>query len=196
MTPEEIVALEKDLNAYNPDPPKKKAAGPPRKLIKEYTTQDLQPLLTQAGKRNFNNGKKVFEEAQCAACHRYGDSGGAIGPDLTAIASRFKRQDILESMTEPSKTVSEQYMNTAIKTAEGKVVIGRIVEENAKQLVVRPNPLEDATVTIPIADVKHRELSKISPMPTGLLNTFTPEEILDLIAFLESRGDPGHANYK
>ena len=162
-----------------------------RKLVKAWTTADLQPLLDQVGKgRNFARGKEIFTEAQCIACHRYGDQGGAIGPDLTAVAARFKRQDILESITEPSKVVSEQYMNTAIETDDGRVFVGRIVKKPPTKSSLRPNPLEPATVTVENRQIESRKLSKISPMPEGLLNTFNKDEILDLLAFLESLSDP------
>ena len=198
MSPDEIAALSDVLAAYNGNQSyKPRASGPPRKAVKAWTTADLQPLLDQVGKgRNFARGKQVYVEAQCIACHRYGDQGGAIGPDLTAVAARFKRQDILESITEPSKVVSEQYMNTAIETADGRVFIGRIVNESADKVVLRPNPLETATVTIAKSQIESRKLSKISPMPEGLLNTFTKDEILDLLAFLESLGDPTHPNFR
>ena len=143
MSPDDIIALGDVLAAYKvaqPAPPK--ASGPPRKVVKAWTTADLQPLLDQVGKqRNFGRGKEVFTAAQCIACHRYGDQGGAIGPDLTAVATRYKRQDILEALTEPSKVLSEQYMNTAFETADGRVVIGRITEETSDKVVVRPDPL-------------------------------------------------------
>ena len=172
-------------------------SGPPRKVVKAWTTADLQPLLNQVGKgRNFARGKQIYNEAQCIACHRYGDQGGAIGPDLTAVATRFKRQDILESITEPSKVVSEQYMNTAIQTDDGRVLIGRIVNETADKVVLRPNPLETATVTIAKSQIESRKLSKISPMPEGLLNTYTKDEILDLLAYLESLDDPTHPDFR
>ena len=118
-----------------------------------------------------------------------------IGPDLTAVATRFKRQDILESSTEPSKVLSEQYMNTAIETTGGKVVIGRIVDETSEKVVLRPNPLQTDTVTVAKSEIESRSLSKTSPMPAGLLNTFTKEEILDLLAYLESLGDASHPNF-
>ena len=197
MTPEELAALGGVLAAYKSDPPAKAKPGPPRKFVNEWKTSDLQPLLERVGSgRNFNRGKAVFEDAQCSACHRYGDRGGSIGPDLTAVSARFKRLDILESITEPSKVVSEQFMNTALKTADGKIIVGRIVQEEADSVVVAPNPLEPATVTVKKSEIKTRELSKISPMPEGLLNTFTKEEILDLLAFLESQGDPARMNFK
>jgi putative heme-binding domain-containing protein len=153
--------------------------------------------LNQVGSgRNFARGKQIYATAQCIACHRYGDQGGAIGPDLTAVAARFKRQDILESITEPSKVVSEQYMNTAIETDAGRVIVGRIVNETADKVVIRPNPLETATITVEKSRIESRKLSKISPMPEGLLNTFSKDEILDLLAFLESLGDPQHPDFK
>ena len=199
MSPEEILALNDLLSKYTASQPGKPLLpkGPPRKLVQEWTTDDLQPLLTQVSKgRNFSRGRDLYVEAQCAACHRYGDRGGMIGPDLTAVATRFKRQDILESSTEPSKVLSEQYMNAAIETADGKVLIGRIVEETPETIVLRKNPLEPETVTIKKSEIESRSLSKVSPMPAGLLNTLTKEEILDLLAYLESLGDSAHPNFR
>jgi len=197
MTPDEIIALGDVLTAYSALQTQKPA--PPlasRKLVSEWTTADLQPYLEQVGRgRSFARGKDVFYQAQCSACHRYGDQGGAIGPDLTAVATRFKRQDLLESATEPSKVLSEQYMNTAIETTGGRVIVGRITEETADKVVIRPNPLEPETVTVNTSEIESRQFSKVSPMPVGLLNTFTKEEILDLLAYLESLGDPTHPNF-
>ena len=199
MTPEEIIALADVLTEYDKLHPAKQAyvPGPPRELVKEWVTADLQPLLGKVGGgRDFARGKKVFNDAQCIACHRYGDQGGAVGPDLTAVSTRYKRQDILESSTETSKVLSEQYMNTAIETTAGKVVVGRITEETDDHVILRPNPLQPETVTVKKSEIESRQLSKTSPMPTGLLNTFTEDEILDLLAYMESFGDPKHPNFK
>ena len=197
MTPDEITALGDVLAAYSAGQSRKPA--PPlanRKLVKEWSTADLQSLLPQVSQgRNFNRGREVFYEAQCSACHRYGDQGGAIGPDLTAVSTRFKRQDLLESMTEPSKALSEQYMNMAIETDDGRVVIGRVVEESPEKVVIRPNPLEEKTITIAKGSIEKRSPSKVSPMPVGLLNTFNTSDILDLLAYMESLGDPKHPNF-
>lgn len=197
MSPEEILALSDVLAAYTasqthkPAPPLKS-----RKFVKEWTTADLQPALSEVGKgRNFGRGKDLFYQAQCSACHRYGDQGGAIGPDLTAVATRFKRQDILEACTEPSKVLSEQYMNTAIVTDDGRVIIGRVANETDEQIVLRPQPLEPESITINKSEIESRKQSKISPMPNGILNTFSKEEILDLLAYLESLGNSGHPNF-
>ena len=200
MLPEEILAMNDILTAYSamhnnqPLLPKNAAS---RKLVQEWTTADLQPVLPEVTRgRSFAKGKELFIEAQCAACHRYGDLGGMVGPDLTAVSTRFKRQDILESSTEPSKVLSEQYMNTAIETKGGQVVVGRIAEETPEKIVIRPKPLEPETVTVLKSEIESRSLSKTSPMPAGLLNMFTKDEILDLLAYLESLGDPNHPNFR
>ena len=145
--------------------------------------------------RNFDRGRDVYYEAQCSACHRYGDQEGPIGPDLTAVATRFKRQDLLESMTEPSKVLSDQYMNTVIETKDGQVIIGRVVEETPEKIVLRPNPLEMETKTLRKADIESRAPSKVSPMPVGLINTFSKDDILDLLAYMESLGDRKHPSF-
>jgi len=78
----------------------------------------------------------------------------------------------------------------------GQVIVGRITEETEEQITLRPNPLQPETVTVLKSEVESRQLSKVSPMPAGLLNSFTEDEILDLLAYLESFGDPRHPNFK
>jgi putative heme-binding domain-containing protein len=158
---------------------------------------DLLPDMDSVGKaRNFDRGKQAFEEAQCLACHRFANEGGGTGPDLTAVASRFQRRDMLESILEPSKVISEQYANTTIRRNDGDVIEGRILQETDDKLVVGTNPLKpDDKIEIMKSDVKSRALSKISPMPEGLVNTFSKDEILDLIAYMESGGKKEHPDF-
>ena len=193
MSPAELAALG-DVTKVAPVV---KAPTEPRKLVREWTTADLQPVLAQAGKgRDFAKGKASFEAAQCILCHRYGDEGGAAGPDLTNVATRFKRQDLLESIAEPSKVVSEQFMMTVFTLKDGSVTAGRISQENNDKIVVMTNPFDTTTtVTLEKTDLKSRELSKTSLMPPGLLNTLNEAEIADLLAYLESMGDPKHPNF-
>jgi len=163
---------------------------------KMLATADLTPILTQiAHGRNFERGKTIFEEAQCLACHRFGNQGGAIGPDLTTAATKYRRSEILESITEPSKVLSEQYVDTIVKTKDGQVITGRILEDTAEKVVVRVNPLNPEKITIQKIDIKSMIASKISPMPVGLINNFTKEEILDLLAYIESQGNKDHPDF-
>ena len=98
-------------------------------------------LERPTGRRNFEKGKAAFASAQCLACHKFGNEGGGVGPDLTAVASRFSRRDILESTLEPSRVVSEQFQNVTITKKDGDDVTGRVVDENAERLTLVVNPL-------------------------------------------------------
>lgn len=159
------------------------------KFVKDWKMEDLEPSLDQVSKgRSFASGKEAFAAAQCAQCHRFDNKGGAVGPELTAISSRFGHRDILESIIVPSKVISEQYQNMVITKKDGDDVTGRIVDENDKRIVVVVNPLTQTKVEVAKADIEKRTPSKISPMPTGLVNNLTKDEILDLIAYLESGG--------
>ena len=112
-----------------------------------------------------------------------------MGPDLTAVSARFTRRDVLESILEPSKVLSEQYENTTVSLKSGEEHTGRLVSETADQVVLVPDPLQpDNRVTLKKSDIAARSASRISPMPEGLVNGLSRDEILDLLAFIESSG--------
>ena len=197
LTPEEKTSLTDVLAAFVPPGKTPKAPTKARAFVKEWKMADLEPALDEVGHgRDFEKGRAVFNDAQCIACHRFGNDGGSVGPDLTAVASRFGRRDILESIIEPSKVVSEQYMNTAIRMKSGDVQVGRVVEENDADLIMQPNPLAPERVTLKKADVQVRSLSKISPMPQGLVDTMSRDEVLDLLAYLEAGGRKEHQDFR
>ena len=164
-----------------------------RPFVKEWKMDDLEPQLAKASSgRNFEKGKAAFADAQCAKCHRFVDYGGAVGPDLTAVASRFDRRAILESIVEPSKVVSEQYQNVEVATLDGKSVVGRLIDETPTTIAVQPDPLDAKRVVIEKSNIDTRKASKLSPMAAHLVDVLTAEDILDLIAYMESGGRKNH----
>jgi len=166
------------------------------KFVRDWKLADLLPDLDRAVRgRNFDNGREAFAAAQCLACHRFGNEGGAAGPDITAVASRFSPKDVLESIVEPSKVVSDQYQNITVSTKDGQDVTGRLVEETAAKLVLVPNQLTGDKVEVNKTDVQTRAPSKLSPMPEGLINILNKEEILDLLAYIASGGRKEHAAF-
>ena len=171
--------------------------GPPRDFVKKWKMDDLVgPLGTKMTGRDFDRGRKLFGEAKCFACHRFATEGGAMGPDLTAAAGRFSARDLLESILDPSKEISDQYAAVVI-TTEDRTYVGRIVNLHGDNLVVMTDMLDPNKLT----NVSHRKVqsikpSKVSPMPEGLLDTFKEDEILDLMAYLLSRGDRKHKMFK
>ncbi|WP_040549828.1 c-type cytochrome [Pedosphaera parvula] len=159
------------------------------KFVQDWKMEDLLADLDKASKgRSFAKGREAFTAAQCIQCHRFNNEGGAVGPELTAVSSRFARKDVLESILLPSKVVSEQYQNTTVTKKDGDDVTGRIIEENDTKIVVVTNPLTQTKVEVLKADIQKRDASKLSPMPEGLVNILTRDEILDLLAYIESGG--------
>lgn len=128
-------------------------------------------------------GRASYEKGTCSACHRFGEIGTAAGPDLTDVARRFKRADLLEAILHPSKTVSDQWAAVRIVTTDDQVMVGTIATESATSLTVVP--MAAAPVTIPKGQIASRTAATVSPMPEGLLNAMTLREIADLFAFLE-----------
>ncbi len=165
-----------------------------RKFVKAWTMDEVTPQLDKVVKgRNFERGRDAFIGGQCIKCHRMGDIGGGAGPDLTAVSSRFSRRDILESILEPSKVISEQYQNISVTTMAGKTFIGRLVDETPAKIVLQPDPLSGERIEIAVKDIDARSVSKVSPMPANLADVLTADEILDLIAYLEASGQRQHA---
>jgi putative heme-binding domain-containing protein len=169
----------------------------PRQTVKQYKIEDLLEKVSKVETgRNFERGRDAYIAGQCIKCHRMGDEGGAVGPDLTAISSRFNRKDILESIIEPSKVLSDQYQNETFTTLSGKTIIGRVVDQTPKKIVVQTDPLSANRVEIPMDDLEKRAPSQVSPMPANLIDVLTEEEILDLFAYMESGGNKNHRLFR
>lgn len=165
--------------------------APPRPFVKKYTVAELAPLLaTQLNNRDFDRGRRLFGAANCFACHRFAGEGGAIGPDLTGLAGRFSQRDILESTVEPSKVISDQFAAVRILTTDGEVVVGRVVNLANDSMKINTNMMDpNAQTSVDRKQIERMQPSKVSMMPAGLLDTFSEDEILDLMAYLLSRGD-------
>lgn len=171
--------------------------SPNRKFVRAWKMNDLLPDLEQvAAGRSFARGQQALIDAQCLACHHFGNEGGSIGPDLTGVAGRFGRRELLESLLEPSKVIGFQYENTVITKEGGDDVVGKLVDEDETKVVLVINPLTQDRTEVLKKDLARRSLSTVSTMPEGLVNILTREEILDLLALLESGGRREHESFR
>jgi putative heme-binding domain-containing protein len=171
----------------------------PREMVKHWGMSDLEGLLGAGleGNRDFKNGRNLFGAAACFSCHRFGGEGGAMGPDLTGVAGRFSPKDLLESIIEPSKEISDQYNATVITMKNGDVVMGRIINLSGDDVMVNVNMLDpNAISTVKRPDMVAMEPSKVSMMPSALLDTLKESDILDLLAYLLSGGNPENDLFK
>ena len=168
------------------------ASIPPRAFVKAWTLDEVVPVVDERlhSRRDFDKGRALFGAASCSACHRYNDVGGAVGPDLSAVAGRFSARDLLESIVLPSKVISDQYGAVVIETSDGKVVTGRIMNLHGDNLTINTNMLDpSAQVNVDVRKIEENRPSTVSMMPEGLLSTLNEDEVADLVAFLLSRGD-------
>jgi putative heme-binding domain-containing protein len=170
-----------------------KAIGPG----KEYTLDELVELTADLKDRDFDNGKRSFAAARCIVCHRFVTEGGATGPDLTQAAGRFSFKDVIESIIDPSKVISDQYKTTIIVTKSGKTHTGRVLSINADSVTILVDP-EDSTklVTVPKSDIDEESPSPLSLMPKDLLKSLNQDEVLDLLAYVLSRGNKRERYFK
>ena len=127
---------------------------------------------------------EIFAAAGCIACHRYANEGGAVGPDLNAVAYKLGAREMAESIVEPSKVIEDQFQNTIVELTDGGTRTGRILKRGKDKIVISCNPLAGDREEIPRSKIRSMKASPISPMPEGLLNAFTEDEILDLLAYL------------
>ncbi|MFO0844888.1 MAG: c-type cytochrome [Gemmataceae bacterium] len=173
--------------------------GKERPFVKKYTLDEAVALVEAGlkGKRDFDRGRRLFAEAKCFACHRFDGEGGSVGPDLTGAAGRFSVRDLVESVIDPSKVISDQYAAVKIQTSDGKVVEGRIVNLHGDTYHVMTDMLDpNKLANVNRQRVEAMETSKVSMMPTGLFDTLKEDEMADLTAFLLSRGDRNHKMFK
>lgn len=167
------------------------ASIPPRPHVKDWTVEELLPIIESGLKsRDYNRGRSLFAAAACFSCHRFNNEGGGAGPELTGLAGRFNTRDLIESIVLPSKVISDQYGAVMISTTDGQVVTGRIVNLHNDAISINTNMLDpNLQTSVDRKKIEEMKPSPISMMPEGLLNTLNRDEVLDLIAYLLSRGD-------
>ncbi|MEO1983217.1 MAG: hypothetical protein ABGZ23_07485 [Fuerstiella sp.] len=163
-----------------------------RPHVRDWSVADIDELLGAAQQHNVDSKRapQLFAAAQCRRCHRIHHRGGVMGPDLTSVGNRFSRRDILKSILAPSDVVAEKYRNIQIVTMAGQTIIGRVVtsgDYRSPALRISTDPLAPSKlIEISKGEIDTHQYSKVSPMPKGLLSTFTAAEIVQLLDYLAS----------
>ncbi len=144
---------------------------------------DFEPLLKGG---NPQRGRTVFfdKRVACSACHRLGNEGGDVGPDLTRIGTVRSGRDLLESVVLPSASVAQGFENYAIATKDDRLLTGVIVRQTADVLVLREASGGEQRLTRDSIDEMKRQATSL--MPDGLPRAVSREEFRDLLAFLQS----------
>ena len=167
--------------------------GTPRAFVKDWQLEDLAEDAIQLTGRSFANGLKMFQVAGCIKCHKINCQGMSLGPDLTDVHKRFTEAKLLEQILQPSSEINKDFQSVVVRDAAGRVTTGLLMGEDEQAIRLLTNPLlPDEVTKVSKATIEETTISKQSTMPAGLLMTLSREEILDLLAFVQSGGDPQH----
>ena len=172
----------------NPVEPKD-PVGSNRPLVQAWKVEDLNNKIEMGLRgRSFEIGKKIFNEATCAQCHKVGQEGKAVGPDLTDLWSRWKGDaaGVLREIIEPSHKIEAKYIVRKVITLDGDVISGIVVAEDKETISILPNPESPEPTVIAQEDIDDMIKSSVSIMPKGLMDRFTEDEIFELLSYLRS----------
>jgi putative heme-binding domain-containing protein len=136
---------------------------------------------------NAERGRELFFRSpglQCGGCHRKGSEGAALGPDLTDLAKRKSRAEVLESILEPAKSIDPKYVSYLLETTDGQFHTGLLGEKTDREVVLKA--AGDKEIRIPAGKVERLVPTAKSLMPELLLRDLTAEQAADLIEFLMS----------
>ncbi len=129
-------------------------------------------------------GKDMFLRAGCIACHTTRPDEPPKGPALAAVAKTYDRAALTESILKPNAKLAQGFETATFKTKKAGEIQGFITREGGDSVDVRN--IAGQTVTIEKGDIISRGKLEQSMMPDGLLNTFAPADLANLLAFLES----------
>jgi len=154
----------------------------------QYSEAFVRTLATDSRQGDPQRGALVFASPKfaCIACHRVGEQGGRIGPELSEIGKKRLPEQIVESLFWPKRQVEKEFITHRVATVEGQVLQGYLHEENEKQLSLR-DPATGKLTTIPIDDIDQRAVGD-TLMPEGLTSAMNRAQQLDLIRFLTDLG--------
>jgi putative membrane-bound dehydrogenase-like protein len=166
------------------------AFPPPGKLdVKKLPSPAV--LATRTG--DAGRGRQVFaaslkNDLQCEKCHTVQGVGGNVGPDLSMIGKKASRENLFESILQPSKAIADQYVNWQIFSTRGAVMSGLLVEETAEAVTLRDANGKD--MRIDKKDIDTREKNPVSLMPDNLVGAITEEDLVDLVEYLTTLKTP------
>ncbi len=172
-------------------------SGPVRDLFEGYLHVDEKsgrklgtsprPKAILAFRGDVGRGEKLFwsQAVNCGSCHKVGDRGTAIGPDLSTIGKLRAREDLLESILEPSRRIEPKFAAYVAQTADGRLFTGVVTRRDGNEIVLRD--AQNKEIVLAVKNVEAIQPSRTSLMPDGQLAGLTIQEAADLLEYLASR---------
>tara|TARA_R110002111_G_scaffold125600_4_gene190047 strand:+ start:16 stop:870 length:855 start_codon:yes stop_codon:yes gene_type:complete len=141
----------------------------------------MSSLLGMEG--NKDKGLEVFKN-NCAVCHQAGNIGMDFGPKLTEIGSKLSKEVQFISIIHPDAGISFGYEGYLINMKDGSTLGGIITSQTETDIDLKlPG---GSTVSIKTSDMASMKQMENSMMPTGLEQSMSTQELVDLVTFLMS----------
>jgi putative heme-binding domain-containing protein len=100
------------------------------------------------------------------------------------IGKRYSAADLVESILKPSVKIAQGYEAYSFAMADGRVFTGFVVAERSSTVQIRE--ASGALRDLKRSDIEERRRQEPSAMPEGIAGSVTPEELADLVAYLQS----------
>jgi putative membrane-bound dehydrogenase-like protein len=130
---------------------------------------------------NAKNGRILF--GTCLACHKVGNTGGIIGPDLSG-AGAMSTDALLHNILTPNAQMESGYYRHDIILQDGSKISGSLVEETKTQLSVQP--IGTSVKIVSRGDISQHKITKSSLMPEGLIDHLSDKQIADLFTYMRT----------
>ena len=150
----------------------------------KYSVDQLLTFIERASTTDLHSGMMLYNQAQCAQCHRFGGQGEALGPDLSTVQRRFSRRELLRSILYPSEHISDQYQSKKVLTNDGRLLTGLLTKVDDDNFVLLTS--EGKKIQLMQDEVEQIESFEKSSMPDGLVDTLSMQDIHDLVSYLYS----------
>ncbi len=166
--------------------------GASKDLVRRYDESlpkgdELAPYRAAMAGGSAAAGRKIFMErveASCIRCHKIGDEGGDVGPNLKGVGLRLTREQVLESIVFPNKKIAAGFEGVLVMLKNGTSYGGVLKSESASELTL--NSPEDGLVTVAKKDIADRQRSG-SGMVEGLAEILGKRDLRDLVEFLANQ---------
>ena len=164
-----------------------------RRFVKKWQHHFFGSAADDLEGHSIENGKLIYEQAACSRCHTIAGQGAKFGPDLTEVTKRFRGSKLLQQVVNPSAEIHEKFKTQIVLVDDGRLLTGLIVDETETQICLVANLLKPEKVEwIDKEAIEKRKIATVSSMPAGLLDTYSQNEIMDLMAYLQSAHTPQH----
>src|SRR5207249_1631758 len=152
-------------------------AGPVRDLFEGYISSgetgerklgsNPRPRAILALQGDAGRGETLFwsQALNCGSCHKIGERGTAVGPDLSTIGKQRPRDDLLQSILEPSRRIEPKFASYNARTVDGRAFVGLLVTRDANEVVLRD--AQNKEIVLAVKNIEELLPSPMSLMPGG-----------------------------